>query len=210
MFLSLLHSRGEELSWVFSLCYLDQQVNSLTRSSFHHLRNIVKLKPVVPQAELEMSIHAFVSSRLDYCNSIFTCLSNTSLNHLQVDQNAAAKLLTKSSKRSHVTHIFMSLHWLPINFRIQFKIPVHRALHGQAPSYIIELLRPYNTSRTLRSSDQGLLVVPHITLKTEGDYAFEVVAPNLWNCLLLELRAANSVDIFKKHLKTRQFRCAFF
>ncbi len=104
-------------------------------------------------AELEMIIHAFISSRLDYCNSRFTCLSNSTLKRLQVVQNSAAKLLTKSSKRSHVTPILISLHWLPVKFRIHFKIivMVFRALHGQAPVYINEMLKPYNSSRNLRS-----------------------------------------------------------
>ncbi len=94
-----------------------------------------------------MIIHAFISSRLDYCNSLFTCLSNSTLKRLQVVQNSAAKLLTKSSKRSHVTPILISLHWLPVKFRIHFKIlvMVFRALHGQAPVYINEMLKPYNS-----------------------------------------------------------------
>lgn len=50
------------------------------------------------------------------------------------------------------------------------------ALHGQAPAYINQLLQPYNTSSNLRSSDQGLLIVPHSRLKAKGDYAFKVVA----------------------------------
>ncbi|KAF7644577.1 hypothetical protein LDENG_00219630 [Lucifuga dentata] len=94
-----------------------------------------------------MIIHAFVSSRLDYCNSLFTSLSSSSLDHLQVVQNAAARLLIRSSKRSHAT---------PLS---------------------IELLRPYATTRSLRSSDQGLLIVPHSRLKTKADHAFKVVAP---------------------------------
>uniref|UniRef100_A0A0E9XEA4 Uncharacterized protein n=1 Tax=Anguilla anguilla TaxID=7936 RepID=A0A0E9XEA4_ANGAN len=129
-----------------------------------------------------MIIHAFISSHLDYCNSLFTCLSKTSLHRLQLVQNAAAKLLTRSPKRSHVMPILKSLHWLPIKFRIHFKILVivYRALHGQAPVYIKELLQPYKPSRNLRSSDQGLLVVPRSRLKTKGDCAFEVIAPKLW------------------------------
>ena len=163
------------------------------------------------QAEMEMLIHAFVSSRLDYCNSLFTCLSKSCLDRLQVVQNAAARLLTRSPKRSHVTPILIALHWLPIKFRIQFKVLVvtYRALHGQAPTYIRDLLQPYLTSRSLRSSDQGLLVVPRSRLKTKGDCAFEVVAPKLWNSLPLNLRSVDTVDTFKKQLKTHLFRLAF-
>uniref|UniRef100_A0A8C6KL48 Reverse transcriptase domain-containing protein n=1 Tax=Nothobranchius furzeri TaxID=105023 RepID=A0A8C6KL48_NOTFU len=142
---------------------LDSHVSSLVCSSFFHLRNVAKLSPILSRSELETVLHSFISSRLDYCNSLFTCLSRTSLNRLQVVQNACARLLTKSSKHTHITPLLLQLHWLPVNFRVHFKILVlvYRTLHGQAPPYIGDLLSPYTPSRSLRSSDQSLLVVQH-------------------------------------------------
>ncbi|KAF7647787.1 hypothetical protein LDENG_00166430 [Lucifuga dentata] len=58
-----------------------------------------------------------------------------------------------------------------------------------------ELLRSYATRWSLRSSDQGLLSVPHSRLKTKGDHAFEVMTPKLWNSLPLDLKAVDTVDI---------------
>ena len=112
---------------------------------------------------------------------------------------------------SHITPVLSMLHWLPIKFRIQFKVLVltYKALHGQAPVYISDLLQPYITNRSLRSSNQGLLVVPRTRLKTKGDRSFEVVAPTLWNALPVNLRSAVSVDAFRKHLKTYLFQLAF-
>uniref|UniRef100_A0A8C6VWU7 Reverse transcriptase domain-containing protein n=1 Tax=Nothobranchius furzeri TaxID=105023 RepID=A0A8C6VWU7_NOTFU len=156
---------------------LDSHVSSLVGSSFFHLRNIAKLSPILSRSELETVIHSFISSRLDYCNSLFTCLSRTSLNRLQVVQNACARLLTKSSKHTHITRLLLQLHLLPVNFRVHFKILVlvYRTLHGQAPSYIGDLLSPYTPSRSLRSSDQSLLVVQRTRLKTKGDRSFAAV-----------------------------------
>lgn len=191
--------------------HLDKHVKSLTRSCFFHLRNIAKLRSIVSHAELEMSVHAFISSRLDYCNSLFTCLNKSSVDQLQLVQNAAARLLTRSKKSCHITPILASLHWLPVHLRIHFKVLVftHRALHGLTPAYISDLLQPYSASRSLRSSDQVLLAVPRTRLKTKGDRAFGVVAPGLWNALPLDLRASSSELIFKKQLKTLLFRQAF-
>lgn len=190
---------------------LDKHIRSLSRTCFFHLRKIAKLRPIVSHAELEMIIHALVSCHLDYCNSLFTCLSKASLDRLQTVQNAAARLLTRSRKSCHITPILTSLHWLPVTFRIQFKVLViaYRALHGQAPAYICDLLHPYVASRSLRSSNQELLVVPRTRLKTKGDRAFQTVAPYLWNALPRELRAAASVDSFKAQLKTHLFSQAF-
>ena len=84
-------------------------------------------------------------------------LSRTHISHLHLAQNTAAKLLTKSSERSHITPILMSLRWLDIKFRIQCKILVtmFKALHVQTADHIKEPPLPYNTSRSLSSSDQG-------------------------------------------------------
>uniref|UniRef100_A0A669DHZ7 Reverse transcriptase domain-containing protein n=1 Tax=Oreochromis niloticus TaxID=8128 RepID=A0A669DHZ7_ORENI len=190
---------------------LDVHVKSLVRSCFYHLRNISKLSPIVSHTELEIVIHAFISSRLDYCNSLFTCLNKNSLERLQIVQNAAARLLTRTSKYSHVTPLLIQLHWLPVEFRVHFKILVltFKALQGQAPAYIIELLQPYVPSRSLRSCDQGLLVIQHTRLKTKGDRAFATMAARLWNSLLQNLRSADSLIAFKKQLKTHLFRIAF-
>ncbi|KAF7650001.1 hypothetical protein LDENG_00132340 [Lucifuga dentata] len=105
---------------------LDAHVRCLTHSCFYHLRNIAKLSSIISWSKLEIIIchHSFLSFRLDCSNSVFTCCRKTSLDHLQAVQNAAPKLLTKSSKWSHVTPLLISLHWLPVKFRVQFKILV--------------------------------------------------------------------------------------
>lgn len=100
-----------------------------------------------------------------------------------------------------ITHSFKSSRvdccnslWLPIMFRIHFMVLVftYRALYGQAPLYICDLLHPYITIWSLRSSDQGLLVVPRSWLKTKGVGVFEVVALALWNTLPIDIRSAVS------------------
>ena len=71
------------------------------------------------------------------------------------------------------------LHWLPVHFRINFKMLVltFRALHGQAPPYISDLIKLHVPARTMRSSGQRLLVIPYIHFKTSGDRSFQAVAP---------------------------------
>lgn len=191
--------------------HFDTHIKTVTRTCFFHLRNIAKLRSVVSFSELEMIIHAFVSSRLDYCNSLFTCLNKTTMDRLQLIQNAAARLLTRSNKWCHITPILVDLHWLPVFFRVRFKVLVltYRALNGQAPEYIADLVSRYVPGRTLRSADQGLLNVPRTNLRTKGDRTFQAVAPALWNALPQTIRIAPSVDIFKKNLKTYLFEQAF-
>ena len=117
---------------------LEHHSKQLVKNCFFHLRNISKIRSMVSKGDLEMIIHAFVSSRLDYCNSLFSCLTKKDLSKLQYVQNSAARLLSHENRRAHITPVLKSLHWLPVSVRIEFKILLltFRALHGQAPSYI--------------------------------------------------------------------------
>ena len=115
------------------------------------------------------------------------------------------------NKRAHITPVLAALHWLPVQYRIQFKILVitFRALHGQVPSYISDLIQLHTPTRSLRSLGQMLLMVPRTNFKTRGDRSFQAVAPRLWNDLPLSLRCVDSVKSFKKQLKTLLFKQSF-
>jgi len=152
----------------------------VVKNSFYQLRMIARLMSFLSHDDLEKVIHAFITSRLDYCNSLYLGLPQSSLRRLQLVQNAAARLLNGTRRREHITPILTSFHWLPVYFRIQFKVLlfVFKALNGLAPTYITELVQPYSVQRSLRSSKQGLLLVPRSRLKQRGDRAlWTVVEP---------------------------------
>ena len=141
--------------------------------------------------DLEKLIHAFIYSRLDYCNAIFSGLSRRELGQVQLIQNAAARVLTRTRKTDHITPVLKSLHWLPVRQRIEFKILLltYKSLNGLAPKYITELLPLYEPSRPLRSANSGLLVVPRVTSQ-HGKAAFAHYAAVTWNKLPVDLRSA--------------------
>ena len=122
-------------------------------------------------------------------------------------QNSAARLLTNTKKRDHITPILAALHWLPVSYRIDFKILLitFKALHGLAPSYIKDLLVPYKPERNLRSANKALLETPEVNLVTQGGRAFSARATVLWNTLPTGLRFADSVSSFKSRLKTHLY-----
>ena len=156
-------------------------------------------------------MHAFISSRLDYCNALYKGIGQQALSRLQLVQNSAARLLTGTKKREHITPVLASLHWLPVNFRIDFKILlfVFKALNGLAPQYISDLIQIYTPARSLRSESQLLLVEPRTKCKTRGDRAFSVAGPRLWNTLPLHIRTAPTLECFKSRLKTHFYSLAF-
>ncbi|KAL0148273.1 hypothetical protein M9458_056419 [Cirrhinus mrigala] len=171
-----------------------------------------QLSPVkygVPQGSV--LVHAFMTSRLDYCNALLGGCPASSINKLQIVQNAAARVLTRSRKYDHITPILKCLHWLlPIRFRISYKILLltYKALNGLAPAYLTSLPR-YNPSRSLRSQNSELLVVPRIAKSTKGGRAFSHLDPKLWNSLPDNVRGSDTLSLFKSRLKTHLFSKAF-
>ena len=124
---------------------LDKQINSVIKSSFFQLRLLSKVKPILSFSDFERVIHAFISTRLDYCNAIYVGVNQASLSRLQLVQNAAVHLLTETRRRDHIIPVLAFLHWLPVRFRIDFKILLfmYKALTGLAPTYLSDLLKPY-------------------------------------------------------------------
>ena len=89
---------------------------------FAQLRQVMKIRSFLSSADLEKVIHAFLSSRLDYCNTLYSGISRRNIQRLQLIQNAAARFLTCTKRHDHITPILAALHWSPVSFRIDFKI----------------------------------------------------------------------------------------
>ena len=151
------------------------------------------------------------ASLLALAKSIYYGLPKHLLNRLRLIQNTAPRIVTLSKRFDHITPILFKLHWLPLNYRIHFKIflLVYKCLNGLAPTYLSELLRYTNGPRLLRSSSQNFLAVPRTRLKTYGDRALSAAAPRLWNQLPPELRDVTSADQFRTQLKRYLFKLAY-
>ena len=186
-------------------------INQACRTAFFHLRNIAKIRNILSNNDAEKLIHAFVTSRLDYCNSLLAACPKNSLKSFQLVQNAAARLLTGTNRREHITPVLQALHWLPVEFRIRFKILLltYKTINGLGPSYLRDDLVPYQPNRTLRSQNAGLLVVPRVYKSTVGARAFSYQAPVLWNQLPTNIKEADTVSTFKIRLKTFLFEKAY-
>ncbi len=105
------------------------------RSCRFALHNIRKIRPFLTEHAAQLLVQALVVSRLDYCNALLAGLPSNTIKPLQMIQNAAARLVFSEPKRTHVTPLFISLHWLPVAARIKFKtlMLAYRTTTGSAP-----------------------------------------------------------------------------
>lgn len=186
------------------------QVTKICQTAHYHLKNIGKIRNILDENNCKMIIHSLVTSRLDYCNSLLQGLPSYNLDKLQKIQNKAAKMITLSKGREHAQPILRSLHWLPVHQRIKFKILciVFKCLHNIAPSYLSELLCRYTPRRPLRSQSEDLLITPDHRLQL-ADKAFSISGPKLWNTIPGILKQSETIEIFKKQLKSELFKEAY-
>ena len=177
---------------------MSSQISSICKSVWYQLRNLGFIRKYLTRSAAEKIVHALISSRLDFGNALLYNLPQTKLAKIQRLQNAAARIVTLTRKYTHITPILKSLHWLPIEQRIKFKIllSVFHCVQGSAPQYNLSLINVYNPVRSLRSADSGFLVVP-ACYKSWGERAFARAGPSLWNSLPSHLR----ICLQKSHSK---------
>lgn len=194
---------------------MKQHITNVCRQCFFQLRQLRVIRRSIPADIVKSLLHAFISSRLDYCNSLLYGLPKSDLRKLQMVQNAAAKLFGGLRKYDHVTPILRdNLHWLPVTYRIQYKIAVltYNALHNMAPEYLKEMCHPTASNPYLapnRSASRGDLMQCGWNSVFYGRRSFHYSSASVWNSLPIYLRQQDSQLSFKKHLKTYLFQRAY-
>ena len=136
-------------------------------SAFYYLHNIRHIRKYLSRSSSETLTHAFITSRLDYCNSLLHALPKYQLSKLQRVMNASARLVYCAPKSCHITPLLRELHWLPVCYRIEYKIIllIFKVLHCMEPDYLRHLISVLPPSRyNLRRNDDcgALLTFPKI------------------------------------------------
>ena len=189
-----------------------EHVRHVCRSSFYQLRQLRVVRgSLIFEASVQL-VHAFINSRLDYCNSLLAGVSDQLIGQLQSVLRAAARLVLHKKKYDHISDdIRNKLHWLPIRQRISFKLCllIFRCLRGEAPPYLTEMLflvSDSNALRSHRSAARGDHIIPRTFTKTFGPRGFAVSGPTAWNSLPAYLKHKDlSPAIFRSKPKTHFF-----
>ncbi len=211
---------------------MEPHIDAKCGTAFRQLYSIRKIRKFLSRDATETLIHAFIFSHLDYCNGLLYDLPDYQIAKLQRIQNMAARLVFKLPKFSHVTQLRIELHWLPVFYRIRFKILLYafKAIHGLAPQYICDMFTPYSSQYSFRRNSviediqynfgdvakpiqqQSVyyLRVPKTKRVTFEHRSLAVAGPTEWNKLPIQLRSITELDVFKKQLKTHLFKLAYY
>ena len=181
-------------------------IANLCKSSYFQLRQLRQIRRSLTTDERKTLVHAFISSRLDYCNSLLFGIGEGLVKKLQSVQNAAATFIMGIKKRDHITPVLRNLHWLPISKRIVFKVAilVYKSLHGLAPPYLADdcILASSVAGRTQLRSAANFDLVWHGKSGGSRLRTFAVSGPKTWNSLPVELCSPElSIESFRKKLK---------
>src|SRR5271155_4156573 len=198
--------RSPVATWVSSLTLTCHLISSVCQSSFYQLRQLRQIRPCLDLNSATIIANSLVSTKLDYCNSLYYGLPESSITPLQRVQNSLARIVHPSVKRRHhISPVLKKLHWLPIRQRINHKIATitYKTLYNHQPSYLHNLITHITTSGH-RSSDKTLLETHRIT-SSNGHRSFLYAAPTILNSLPLSLRQSPSILSFRSGLQTHLF-----
>ena len=183
-----------------SLLAFDLQIQRVTSVSYMHLRKISSIRNRISKSNLEVLVHAFISSQLDYCNILYVNLPKKLLNKLQKLQNAAIRIIFNVRSRHPVTFFFSQLHWQNIEQRVIFKclLLVFKTIHGLAPNVL-------NNMIVIRNENNLTLQNVYYNNSKYGKRAFIYYASRYWNSLPQNIRCSINVSSFKTSLKSYFF-----
>ena len=123
-------------AWFDSHISMNSHIEKVCSKAFRSLYNIRQIRKFLSEETTKILVHSFVASQIDYCNSLLYGLPQYQYDRLQRVLNAAARVVCLVPKFDHITPVLRRLHWLPVRYRVMFKILllVYKALHVKAPS----------------------------------------------------------------------------
>ncbi len=183
---------------------LEHQISAACRSTNYQLRKIKYIRRYLTNYALQTLVQSTALPKLDYCNSLYAGLPQKSTRKLQLVQNSAARIITGTARRDHITPILYDLNWLPITKKCQHKLLVltYKALHDAAPKYFCDMLDWYTPARSLRSESVPSLVPRRNTTVKYGKRLSDTSTAVIWNSLPKNIRLTSSLSQYKRLLKS--------
>lgn len=195
---------------------MNDQINAVSQTCYLNQRNLRRIAARLTHDLKVQLVHSNILSIIDYCNAVYSGLTEKNIHKLQKIQNNAVRFIFKlygKDKQQHIMPYLKKLHFLPIRFRILFKIAllVFKCLNNIAPTYLCDMveLREIRRISVRRDDDYYILKVPTPPNFTRTYGAFSYQGPKIWNELPYNIKCVTDIECFKRDLKTHYFNIAF-
>ena len=159
-----------------------------------------RLMPFISKDTAVIIYKALIEPHFDYCSSVWYGISDTLSQKLQKLQNRAARVITKSTYDTSAKPLLNSLNWddLATRRKKQLLISVFKSIYGLFPSYLQDMFVFRDSSNNLRNLENKLLLPKPRTNYLKSSISYSGAA--LWNSLPVEVRSAESLQIFKRKI----------
>lgn len=198
---------------------MDRQIASISKAANFNFYHLGKIRSCLTTEAAKILVHSLVISHLDYANSLLAELPKKKLKPLQSIQDSAARLIYRGTFSTEESKF--RLHWLPIYYRIRFKVLllIFDCLQGTAPVYLQHCVHLHVPGRSgIRRTARSLEVSPSRrkerrrkrSIPQKPAYqkrAFTNFAPQIWNILPPAIRSTTDRREFKNLLKTHFSLC---
>ena len=201
-------------AWLDQKLKSKQHITKKCRLAMANIQRIKNLRLILTKQAMETLAIGIVMSRLDDCNTPFIGLPEFDISILLHIQNICARLILHKEQHYSTTECLKTLHWLPILQRIKNKLLtiVYKCLKGKVPAYLSNLLtlNPINRPGLRSSGEYKKLKIPRVKNETFVARSFSVLGLTWWNQLPNAIKTLDSLDVFKKHLKTHLFKQYYY
>ena len=169
---------------------------------------------MTPASTKRLILQGVIIARIYNCNGLLYGVPAVYLSKLQRLQNSAARLITHTPRYLHITPVLLALHWLPVKFRICYKIAgiSFKAIHNLGPAYLSNLVNIKRCSCSNLQSNVGVILQDPIakfkcTLR-DRDHLLQLLqryGTVYWTTLGKRM----ILDMFKRLIKTHYFKEAY-
>ena len=189
---------------------IEPQIADVCKSAYYDLRRINKTRKYLTEDSTKTLVHSLVTGRLDYCNSLYSGLTSKAIHRLQLAQNSAARVITKTNRHHHITPILQKFLWLSISKRAAFKrmVLIFKSLQGNGSASVKDILNWYATTRDLRSMNCPTLVPMKCRSIMVHNRLLQNGSSKCWNDLMKAVKCAGSLTLFKNTVKNLLFHSA--
>ena len=166
---------------------------------------------MTPAYTKRLIVQGVIMARIYNCNGLLYGVPAVYLSKLQRLQNSAVQLITHTPRYLHITLVLLALHWLPVTFRICYKIAAisFKAIHNPGPAYLSHLINTKRCSCSNPQSNVGVILQDPIA-------KFKCTLRDRENLLQLlqrygtvcstTLGKRKILDMFKRLIKTHYFK----